>query len=223
MAKTLIICESTQKGVDKAIITALIETDSLLPAGTYTIETAQNGSIKDVKEYLKNWLAQEVYKNDYKTVLVIVDADDKPKERFKEIVQCISRQFLSVVGVPKIGFKLPQNTGDSVPDHADAINVGIYLLPNNKNAGGLETLCWEALRGIPKVLKNKKYCIEAYMECLKSKRIDQNKSKNNTDKSRFRVYRATPNPDGYVHDLLKEIDIHSPVFDDLKSFLRQAA
>lgn len=217
MPKTLIICESTQGGTDSKIISSLISTHSLLPQGEHHIHTTEdrnknkNGSIEDIKEYIKNGLENDA-RGRYKTVLIIVDADNNPQKQFRDIKKCFNTQY----------FKIPSRLNSSLPATSNKINVGIYLLPNNQNAGGLETLCFQALKGDIAKVRSKVECVDAYIDCLKKKNVDQNMTVNNTDKSRFRVYHSTPNPDGYVHDLLNVVDITSASFSDLKTFISQA-
>ena len=216
MQKTLVICESTKSGADAKIILSLISVGNLLPTG-YEIRTTEdknlrkNGSIEDVKDFITNGLSDYSI-GKFKNVLIIGDADNKLTKRFNEIKKCFNGQHQH--------FELPQSKSDTLPNSQNKINVNIYLLPNNKDKGGLETLCLKALKS--KKWQEKLSCVKFYMSCLSRKRIDPGLTENNKDKAKFRVYHATPNPDGYVHDLLNAIDIDSASFDDLKAFIRQA-
>jgi hypothetical protein len=215
MQKTFIICESTKGGADKKFIKSLISTHNLLKEfvihTTEDLAQKQTGSIDDVKKFIIHGLYNAVV-GKYQNILIIVDADEDANERFKEILSCFKNQSNN--------FELPKKINDPIPNSLTKINVGIFLMPNNNDKGGLETLCLQGLKHNRK--EEKLRCIKSYIDCLQNKRIDQGLTTNNKDKAKFRIYHATPNPDGYVHDLLNAVDIDSTCFDNLKAFISQA-
>jgi hypothetical protein len=97
-SRTVIVCESTETGTDKRLIETLIAKHSLLPNDSFTTLTKYPGDIQTVKDFLKYTLPRQTYIVSRETIniLVIVDADEKPKDRFQEIKQCFNKQIFAV-------------------------------------------------------------------------------------------------------------------------------
>lgn len=209
--KTVIVCESTPSGTDKRLLDALIHRHSLLPAESFTIKTVSpTGSLGDVMGFLTATLKNQPYivSQETKTVLVIVDADEEPLARYREIKACFDTQIFAV-----------QSSIDSpLPTDLDKIHVGIYLFPDRQHAGSLETLGIKTLSH--QALTNKLDCIDRYMGCID--RLDGPMTANNISKSKLRICMATPEPDRYVDSIIDHIDFDSPEFDLLKTFIQQA-
>lgn len=206
--RTVIVCESNDNGTDKRLIETLIKNHSLLPNDSYLIEA--KGDIETVKAFLKLTFPKKQYivSEETMNVLVIVDADESPRQRFVEIKRCFDAQK----------FAIQRSIGTLFPRDAVKINVGIYLFPNNSRKGSLETLGLKALKHSH--LTSKLGCIDSYMQCLGNKdgRITVNKK----SKARFRIFMATPHPDRYVDSIIDSIDFNSSEFTMLKVFIKQA-
>lgn len=212
MRKTLIVCESTKGGVDKRLITSLINVHNL--HDNFDFRTSDNdeqkgvGSIEDVKELLKVGLTKFLLGKNFENLLVIVDADEDGTARFQEIDSCLDKSL----------FKVQNSLVSALPNDSKKINTGIFLFPDNRSQGSLETLCLNALDH--QHLQEKLKCVDDYMECIDG--LDGRITENNKSKAKFRIFIATPNPDRYVDSILDCIDMDSGVFNNLKSFIQQA-
>lgn len=207
--QTVLVCESTEKGTDKRLIEKLIINHSLLPNDTFCIETRQPGDIKTIIRFLKSTLSVQPYiiSKETKNILVIVDADEHPEQRFQEIKTCFDSQI----------FEVQESIGAQFPRDNTKINVGIYLLPDNSHKGSLETLGLKVL--YHDHLTSKLGCINYYMESLGN--IDGHITENNKSKAKFRIFMATPRPDRYVDSIIDSIDFNSAEFNNLKDFIKQ--
>jgi len=213
MSKTIIITESTDKGVDKKLLSELIKckiSDSFLNL----VEFNPSGSISDVRKELQTGLRQREFINgNVKNLLIIVDADENPKNRFEELKKCLSKNSNK-------NFNLPDKLNEISKEDNKKINVGIFLFPDCEDKGSLETLCIKALKHDKREEKLK--CVENYFDCLKSKEMDINeKTEDNKSKSKFRVFIATPNPDRYVDSAINYIDLESNVFNKVTDFIKK--
>ncbi|MBT3261061.1 hypothetical protein HOC37_06200 [bacterium] len=187
---THIITESTFSGVDKKFLNKLLETNNINNIEIITT----NGSIHDVFKYLNSvpklrWYTDQSIKN----LLIIVDTDENFKNRLQEIKK--------------------------ITDRLENITVKIFLFPDNKNPGSLETLLWDLL---PEDSSLKKDCVNQYFQCLNDKSIDNTMTENNKSKSKFRVFMASPYPDRYVDSILDKIDFTSDKLKSLIKFIKQS-
>lgn len=207
--QTVLVCESTENGTDKRLIEKLIRNHSLLPNDTFCVETKQPGDIETIKRFLQSTLSVQPYiiSKETKNLLIIVDADELPEQRFQEIKTCFDTEI----------FEVQESIRTSLPRDNTKINVGIYLLPDNSHRGSLETLGLKVLNHNNLTLKLR--CIESYMQSLGS--IDGQITENNKSKAKFRIFMATPQPDRYVDSIIGSIDFNSSEFNDLKDFIGQ--
>lgn len=205
--QTVIVCESSINGTDKKFIENLIIKNALLPADTFFIDP--KGEIEIVKGFLKLTFPNQpyIFSKETKNVLIIVDADENPAKRFKEISACLDKQKFSV----------QKSFHSSIPKTKTKINVGIYLFPDNANKGSLETLLLKGLNHTH--LYKKLQCIENYINCLGSK--DGRITVNNKSKAMFRIFMSTPNPDRYVSSIINSVNFNSSKFKSLKKFIKQ--
>ncbi len=208
----LIICESTDTGNDKKLIEELIEKHSLLREDEYKI--LPKNSIGEVKKYLEFNLFtnRRIVNEEIDSILIIVDADEEPKKRFKEIGELLSNNEATE------GLKIQDSISSDLPNSTDKINVGVYLFPDRKNPGSLETLCFKSLKH--EQLEEKLECINKYMECVC--RIDRGMTENKKSKARYRIFVTTPNPRNYVDEITKNVDLRSDKFTKLKKFIKSA-
>jgi len=206
-SNTLIICESTDNGTDKKLIEVFLKKLTIAP-DRYIINP--KGSVVEVIKFLKNLhQLREITTGQCEQVLVVVDADEDPNNRFREICEAFNR----------VKFELPESIGCEITRSTGKVKVGIYLFPDNQDPGSLETLCLSGLIGTE--CDQKIQCINEYLGCLRTKSIDQNMTINNQSKSKFRIFHATPDPDSYVSTITECIDPNSAAFAKLKSFFSQ--
>jgi len=208
--QNILICENTPSGTDKRLLENLIQRHALLPTTSYYIETRFPGSINDVTGFLKNTLVNQTYivSKEAKNVLVIVDSDENPKQRFAKLKACFDSNV----------FQVQASLGASLPKSTNKINVGIFLFPDCRNPGSLETLCLKTLKHLH--LDSKLHCVGQYMGCVSN--LDSEMTENNSTKSKIRIFTATPDPDRYVDSILKLVDFDSTEFNLLKDFIKQA-
>ncbi len=213
MSKTIIITESSKDGVDKRLLSGLIKckiSDSFLNL----VEFNPSGSISDVLKKLETGLRERKFINrNVENLLIIVDADENPENRFKELKKSLSKNSNK-------NFNLPDKLNEVNKEDSKKINVGIFLFPDCENKGSLETLCLEALKHDKR--EEKLDCVKKYFDCLESKKIETNKAtENNKSKSKFRVFMATPDPDCYVDSIIDYIDLESNVFNKVADFIKK--
>ena len=96
-------------------------------------------------------------------------------------------------------------------------NIGIYIMPDNKNTGMIEDLCLQTLKGT-RVIK----CISAYTACYEKLLHKDEKDKYRSSKAQILSYLATRAP--MVNNLglaaQKEYwDFGNSCFNDVKTFL----
>ncbi len=217
---TLILVESTAGGSDKKLIEKLIESDPLLNDFSYKIITQDQknsenkkyvGSIDEVLKYLKIGLPKEreITLREINNLLIIVDADENAGDRFKEIIKALKTNN-SV-------FSIPDKLG-SIKKDEGKISTGVFLFPNNKDCGSLESLVWNCSENC----ESKKECVENYLACLRDKKIDDKMTANNKAKAKIRIMAATPKPDNYVEHLIELIDFNSESLKELSNFLKEA-
>ena len=212
MAKDIaIFVESSPKGTDRKFLEELIQkriSQALLERIKW--EHSKDGSVKGVIQELSTRMKDSEYKGgNIKTVLIIVDADEKIEQRFQDIQQALEERQDKC-------FSLPQQLGVIAQDKQ--IKVGVFLFPDNQKSGSLETLCLKALN--QKQREAKLDCVEQYFACLRSKSIDP-QTENNAAKAKFRILLATPDPDRYVKSIVTHLDYSSSEFDLLVNFLKQ--
>ncbi|MFZ2969551.1 MAG: DUF3226 domain-containing protein [Minisyncoccia bacterium] len=215
MPKTIIITESTENGVDKKLLSELIKckiSDSFLKSVKFI--SSGSGSISDVRKELRTGLREAEFINgNVKNLLIIVDADENIENRFEELKKSLLKNSNK-------SFNFPDKLNIIDKKNPEKINVGIFLFPDCKNKGSLETLCLEALKHDKK--DEKLDCVKNYFDCLQGRGIDINKeTENNKSKSKFRVFMATPNPDHYVDSVIDYIDLKSDVFNGVVDFIRK--
>ena len=126
MSRSLIIVEGEN---DKKFIHALaarmgsaIADELIRPAG----------SKSDVKSELK---AQLKSTHLYNTVSVVLDADDNPDGTWQSILNILIQS-----GKYNVSLKTPMPAGGIIFDPKDSndIRIGVWIMPNNQNAGMLE-------------------------------------------------------------------------------------
>ncbi len=212
-AETCILVESKQHGADKRFLDKLIAERGLLLGNNFEIRTQdlndKQCSVEGVLDNLKYLSAgkdEVITTGKLKNLLLIIDADESASKRFKEIQKIIRNGDI---------FALPSKLG-KIEKVKNKINFGVYLFPDNKNKGSLESLILSCARA---QFANKRECIDQYIGCLSRNGIDNGMTINNVDKSRVRIIGATPDPDNYIQNLLNIVDFNSLKLAPLISFL----
>ena len=126
MSKTIIITESTDGGVDKKLLSKLIK-QKISDSFFNSIKFNPSGSIFNVIKELKTGLKQSEFVNgNVKNLLIIVDADENPENRFKELKKSLSENSNK-------NFNIPNKLNEIKQENNRKVNVGIFLFPNCKN------------------------------------------------------------------------------------------
>ena len=87
-----------------------------------------------------------------KSLAILRDADQSAKNAFKSICSALRSNDLPA----------PSQSGDFKAD--DSLKVGIFIIPDGKNPGMLESLCLSIVKpGGEGIIK----CIDSFMECIK--------------------------------------------------------
>lgn len=215
--KILIILEGS---TDKSIINNIIKKNNLFDGKDiiyFPKEKNKEGIILAL-DYIKSLKTiPEVTTKKLNKILIIVDADEYPEKRFKNILKILEeqREELKKFDIDK----MPEKCGEFVRNKGK-VGIGVFLFPDNKVKGSIETLCIKALKHnkLEKFLS----CIEKYIECYKCNCIENEKEliANKRDKIKFRVYIHTIDPERYQPCIDKEVNYKDKVvFKDLISFL----
>ena len=117
---------------DKRVIPELVEANGINWGESkkdYIVYIKSCGGIDNLLN--KNLINTELKASNLKVLGIIIDADKHPKDRWQSIRNCIIDKF------PDIPENLP-NTG-LIHDAHDEIKIGIWMMPDNKERGMLET------------------------------------------------------------------------------------
>jgi len=157
------------------------------------------------KRKLSRYLQELVIRPSYREVISIGitrDADDNASSAFQSICGVLTN----------IGLAAPAATEVFVGDRP---KVGIFILPNGRNAGMLEDLCRDAIQAYPDM-----QCVDEYFKCIHQK---ANRQPNNPAKARVHAWLASQvEPDRRLGEAAESgyWPWNSPAFDSLKQFLR---
>ena len=117
---------------DKRVIPELIEANGIdwgkSPKEAVVFIKSCNG-VENLLD--KKQINTELKASDLQILGIIVDADESPRARWQRVRQCLIENF---PGVPS---ELP-DTG-LIASNTDGIKVGVWMMPDNKERGMLET------------------------------------------------------------------------------------
>ncbi len=140
--------------------------------------------------------------SDLEAIAIIRDADTSAENTFKSI-----RDVLK-----KVGLQTPKNPGEFSPGTP---KVGIYIMPDNKNSGALETLCLRTVKD-----KKEMDCVDRFIDC--ANRLENPPQERDIDKAKVQAFLAIRPK---VPDMLGigsqkgYWDFDSPQLTPLKNFL----
>lgn len=106
------------------------------------------GGVEQLSRFLKTFIASPGFHQIVKSLGIIRDAE-KSTGSARQSVHDILRQ----VNLP-------------LPDQKGTPQTSVYIFPDNKNSGMLETLCLTSVQNDPAII-----CIERYMECLEKQQL----------------------------------------------------
>ncbi len=117
---------------DKRVIPELIEANGIHWGKSPKEAVVFIKSCNGVENLLdKKQINTELKASDLQILGIIVDADEIPKARWQRVRQCLIESF---PGVPS---ELP-DTG-LIASNTDGIKIGVWMMPDNKKRGMLET------------------------------------------------------------------------------------
>ena len=114
-----------------------------------------------------------------KRIGIIQDADRSSIDRFRSIYNFVKKQ---VHPVTKQSLTPPEASGE-ISHGMPAI--GIFLLPDCKSNGMLETVCLNIVNNSP-IME----CVEGYIKCLETRLPDKQDFPKNIEKSKVQAYLA---------------------------------
>lgn len=200
--KCEIIVEGTKGNLDYEVIKKL--TKEFAEKYRPDVDIEPSGGYKEVLKFLESFSGSS--RTNLKYLLIIVDTDEKNvEERFKEIKSKFKKEL----------FNLPVKLGDISCDDPKKVNLGIFLLPNNKDKGSMETLAYSALEDNVEKYKD---CVKLHKECFKRNGLT-GKTTNQRDK--FDWYSIMAGLDYNNERRTKFIDFKNKNFEALKKFLGQ--
>jgi len=117
------------------------------------IQLQNYGGKDELKFFLPAFISAPGFKTNVLSMGIIRDADSDPGAAFKSVC--------TILGKAKL----------SVPKKAEIISgsdprIGVFILPNSKSKGMLETICLDAVKDDPAM-----ECVDDYFKCLKGKRL----------------------------------------------------
>lgn len=202
LEKCKIIVEGKGKNLDFQVIEKL--TKGFTEKYKLYVDIKPSESYSEVYKFLET--LSKLSRTNLKYLLIIVDTDEENiKERFKEIKSKFNKNK----------FNIPIELGDINCDDSKKVNLGVFLLPNNKNKGSMDTLVYSALKNNTEKYKD---CVKSHRECFKKNGLTKG-TENQEDKFSLRSIMA-----GLIYKNKKQtkfIDFENKNFEALKKFLGQ--
>jgi len=202
LEKCKIIVEGKGKNLDFQIIEKL--TKEFTKKYKLDVDIKPSGSYSEVCKFLET--LPKLSGINLKCLLIIVDTDEENIEkRFKEIKNKFSKNK----------FNIPVKLGGIGSSDSEKVNLGIFLLPNNKNKGSMDTLVYSALKKNTEKFKD---CVKLHRRCFGKNGLAKG-TENQEDKFSLRSMMA-----GLIYKnerQTKFIDFENKNFEALKKFLEQ--
>lgn len=119
------------------------------------VEVRDYGSIADLTAYLRVFTARKEFREAVQSVAIVRDAEDQPaSSAFKSV--CAS--------LGEVKLESPEQLGGF---SSGKPRTGVFVLPDCRQPGMLETLCWSALEQDPR-LAPQLNCVTAYLACRRA-------------------------------------------------------
>ncbi|MFO7900191.1 MAG: DUF3226 domain-containing protein [Planctomycetota bacterium] len=165
------------------------------------IEVRNFGGVDELDAYLPALKATPGF-SQVRSVGVVRDAEAEMESAFRAVCRALGSADLPVP-------RAPETASEGAP------KVSVYILPDCKRPGMLETLCLDAF-GDDAALP----CVQAYFACLQQRDAPH---PNNLDKSRLQTLLASrPEPTPYIGRAAERryFNFDHHVFDRLRAFLQ---
>lgn len=197
-----VVIEGREGNLDYNIIEQILKKEGLIKKG-FKIEGGGNKA--EAKEYLETLQRT----SGFDVCLVVLDLDEEDKEKeFKNI--------LKIFGSKK--FNLPSKPGDVTKPENRKKGLGVFLLPDNKNKGSMDTLAYQSLKKKFAIYSD---CVDELLDCFKLKGFEEPNTQN--QKSKF-YYQTLVSALAYKNQRkYKFLDLDSEALNPLKEFFKKAS
>lgn len=160
------------------------------------------GGINELRGFLKTLKGSPGYRT-IESIGIIRDAELKMESAFQSVCDALKAN----------GFAVPSRPNQVVTGKP---NISVFILPDCKNPGMLETLCWKAVEEAhdPAI-----QCVYQYLNCLSREEV----SPQNEDKARLHAFLASRKEPGLLVGQATQRgywDLYSSVFEPLRSFFK---
>lgn len=153
-----------------------------------------------LREYLEG-LKRDAHFPEVISLAVIRDADESPVSALQSVHDALKSH----------GLPAPEQHGQFT---GSAPRVGLFVMPDGKSHGMLETLCMDSVKS-----RAGSECVQSYLDCLKQNGMRPSQ----VDKARAHAWLAGQiNPDNRVGEAAQAgyWDFEDPAFDNLWAFIR---
>jgi hypothetical protein len=139
------------------------------------------------------------------TVGIIRDADQNPRGAFRSVQSALRR------------LKLPCPSSPS--DFTEgAPSVGVFISPDARSTGSLETLCWNSIQDTSQAT-----CVDQFVQCLRDNNALESSNEWKTRTHAFLASKEDPVARVGEGALAGYWKFDSPAFDGLRAFLQRLA
>lgn len=165
------------------------------------IQIQNYGGNDELKGFLIQFAKARGFQEKVESIGIIRDAEKSAKSAFQSVSSAVT----------KAGFSAPKKPLEQTKTQPC---ISVYILPDSKSKGMLETICNQSVEKDPAML-----CVDTYLKCLKEKLTLLPR---NIEKARLQVFLASrkkvPRKLG-VAAMQNVWPWDSPVFENIKNFL----
>jgi len=165
------------------------------------IQIQNYGGIDELKGFLNQFSKAPGFQEKVESIGIIRDAENRFKSAFQSIGSALNMAGFSVP-------QRPQQKTESQPC------ISVFILPDNKTKGMLETLCNRSVDKDPAMV-----CVDTYFDCLKENSVKLPKK---IEKARLQTFMASKKKVPRLIGIAAKQNIwpwDSPVFENIKQFL----
>ena len=187
---------------DRNFFSALIDHMSLADIEVADIEVQSFGGVNQLRPTLRTFAETDSFANNVASLGIIRDAETSAQSAFRSVQDSLRSANLAI----------PDNPGQKTPGPP---SVSVFILPDNRNAGMLETLLCQTFQGEP--IDD---CIEDFLRCA---RLAVGEDMRNPDKSKANAFLSTmPRPEVSVGVAARRSywNLDHPAFSEIRAFLR---
>jgi hypothetical protein len=143
-----------------------------------TVQVQNFGGVNELTAFLKALALMPHFRSLVTKVAVIRDAEANAQSAWQSVASSLAA----------LGWPVPAKPGGFA---SGPMTTGIFILPDNQNAGTLESLCLAAVQADPAMS-----CVSDYMQCITLAGLSLPTSKAQLDKARVQAFLASRNKPG---------------------------